>query len=132
MAISFTSRVEGNTLVVHASGFDESLEEVQAYGMGVIEACLAGGVTRILCEELDLEYRLGTFDTYQAAEFLSANVPLLARAAVVCQPKHLEEGRFWETVAVNRGLSVRVFTDPEEARRWLLAGEDPERPGAEG
>jgi hypothetical protein len=31
-----------------------------------------------------------------------------------------EEADFWETVAVNRSLCVRVFLDPAEARSWLM------------
>jgi len=119
MAIRYTTAVEGDTLLVHASGFDESLAEVEEYGLGVIRACQQVGVTRVLCNELELEYRLGTIDTFRAGEFISEHAPAVTRAAIVCNPKQIADARFWETVVVNRGLQVRVFTDTNAAARWL-------------
>jgi len=119
MSIHSTMTVSEDTLLVTASGFDESLDQVQQYGLAIIAACIQSGVTRILCNELDLEYRLGTVDTYQAAEFIAANAPHVGRAAIVCNPKYLADARFWETVATNRGLTVRVFKDTDAASQWL-------------
>jgi hypothetical protein len=119
LAIRLTTTVSGNILEVRASGFDENLEDTQAYGLGVIAAGSRAGVRRILCDERDLEYRLGTLDTYDLAAFIAAQVPDVDRTAIVCNPRFLADARFWEDTAVNRGLSVRVFTDPDAARRWL-------------
>lgn len=58
MAISFRITVEGDTLMVVAWGFDESLEDAKAYGGAVIEAAIEHKVKRVLCDELELEYRL--------------------------------------------------------------------------
>ena len=41
------------------------------------------------------------------------------RRALVAQDD-LENFRFFENVAVNRGQRVKLFTDIDEARRWLL------------
>lgn len=120
MAIQHTTTVEDGILRVQASGFDESLAEVEAYGLAVIEACVRSGVSRVLCDERDLEYRLGTFDTFQAAAFLSAHAPKVGRIALVPRADGLGDARFWEDVVVNRGLTVKVFQDPEAARAWLL------------
>lgn len=126
VAIHFQTSSEGETLVVRASGFDESLAEVQSYGLAIIEAAVRGAHTRVLCDERELEYRLKTVDTFQAAEFIVANAPRVARAALVCSPTGLEDAAFFETVAVNRGLTLRVFRDLSEAVRWLA------EPNAEG
>jgi hypothetical protein len=122
MAIHFAYQVDGNTLLVRAVGFDDSLEDVQAYGLAIIRACQDHGVTHVLCDELDLEYRLGTVDTFRAAEFIASQVPALARAAIVCNPRFIADAAFWETVAVNRGLTVRAFTDTTTAMAWLKTG----------
>lgn len=119
MAISHTISLEGDTLVVVASGFDESLEDAKAYGMAIIQAGLEAGVTRIFCDEVALEYRLGTLDTYLLGKYLAEVAPRLARVAIVCQANQFSDARFWEDVAVNRGLTVRAFTDREKAREWL-------------
>ena len=123
MSIQYTMRVDGETLFVTASGFDESLDEVQRYGMSVLSASQQHGVNRVLCDETDLEYRLGTFDTYQAGEFLSQHVPAVAKVAIVCNPRHLSDAQFFEDVVVNRGLTFRLFIDRETAMRWLVEPE---------
>jgi hypothetical protein len=123
MAIQFVVRKEGETLLVCANGFDESLEQVQQYGMEVITAALEHGTSQVLCDERDLEYRLGTFDTYSAAAYIAANAPAVCKVALVCNPAGINDAKFWETVAVNRGLTVRVFKEMIDAQRWLgLAG----------
>jgi hypothetical protein len=122
MAIQYHFSSEGDLLVVTASGFDESLGEVEQYSMAVVEKAVQVNCTAILCDEIRLEYRLGTLDTFKAAEFIAGRAPKLGKAAIVCNIQGASDGKFWETVAVNRGLSVRVFTDLSEARRWLLEG----------
>ena len=126
MAIDFRTWAEGETLVAHASGFDESLAEVQAYALAIIEAAVRGRFTRVLCDERDLEYRLRTVDTFKAAEFISEHAPRVAKIALVCNPKGLGDASFWETVAVNRGVTVRVFRERSLANLWL------DEPAAEG
>ncbi len=128
MAIRHTMWVEDGTLVVRASGFDENLPEVEQYGAAVIAAAVQHGVSRVLCLEQDLEYRLSTLDTFRAAEFVALHAPKVARIAIVCAPASLPDGQFWENVVVNRGLTAAVFADPIAADRWLRA--DPS--GADG
>ena len=119
MAIHYDLTAQGDTLQVRAWGFDESLEDVQSYGLAIIEACREHGVTRVMCDERELEYRLNTFEHYEAAEFIAQQVPALAKAAIVCNPHYLPAADLYEDVAVNRGLMLRVFTDIERARAWL-------------
>lgn len=97
------------------------MEEVVRYGMATIQAAQAAGCRRVLCDELDLTYRLGTFDTFTAAETISLHAPHVACVAIVCQPQSLADAEFWETVAANRGLTVRVFLDCASAEAWLAA-----------
>ena len=119
MAIHFTTRIDGALLRVEAHGFDESLEEVMAYGSALIEQCLTHQLTRVLCDERALEYRLNTLDTYALATWISEQVPHLARIALVSAPAAAADAQFWENVAVNRGLTVRAFQDPAAAEHWL-------------
>lgn len=119
MAIDFVANVDGNTLLVKASGFDESLDQVLQYGLAIIGECQRSGVSRVLCDERDLEYRLNTLDIYESAAFIADHAPGVARVAIACNPRDIDDGRFWETVAANRGLTVRVFKDIESARSWL-------------
>ncbi|MBI5297190.1 MAG: hypothetical protein HY869_17065 [Chloroflexi bacterium] len=122
MAIHYSIKLEGDLLLVDAWGFDENLEEVQAYGQAIIQACLEGGCARVLCNESNLEYRLSTFDIFQSAESIAARVHKPVKTAIVCNEKFITDAQFWETVAVNRGMTVRFFKDMDTARRWLGEG----------
>lgn len=108
-----------------AVGFDETAEQTQAYGMALIAECVQRGITRVLCDERDLEYRLSTIDTYAVATAVVSHAPRVARVAIVCNPASVEDAQFWENVAVNRGLTVKVFKEMDAARQWLGAGGQP-------
>ena len=123
MAITFSTRMEDGILAIESSGFDESLKEVQDYGMAVYQAAILNKCNRILCDETKLEYRLNTLDTFKSAEYISESVPAVARVALVCRPENINDASFWETVAVNRGLQVRIFTDREKAHKWIKESE---------
>lgn len=67
--------------------------------------------------------RFGT-GTLFASKYMAARVAgriPTCRFAFVGTPPLIEAKRFGETVAVNRGVPLRVFFDPTEARKWLLA-----------
>ncbi len=119
MAIAYKFIFENNILIVNTSGVDESLEEVQQYGLAVIEKAVEHNCRNVLCLETDLEYRLGGFDIFQSAEYIATNAPNVARVAIVCNPRFADDLAFWETVAVNRGLMMRAFQKDEEALQWL-------------
>ena len=76
--------------------------------------------------------RMSTVEIYEVPnalrDILAANgVDIFSiRRALVAQDD-LENFGFFETVAVNRGQRVKLFTDIDEARRWLLgpAAESP-------
>lgn len=121
MAIDFAISVHGPLLRVTTRGRDESLEETQAYGLAVLEAALTSGCSKVLCDERELDYALSTTETFDLACGLAQRAPALGRVAIVCKADQVADGRFFETVAVNRGLLVRVFTSIEEAETWLAS-----------
>jgi len=121
MTITFTSEIEDGLLVVTACGTDDDLQQVIDYGQAVIDIAVRSGVPRILCDERSLVYTLGTIDTFELAKTIADRAPRVARVAIVCRPQDYEDGKFWETVAVNRGLHARAFLDLGQARAWLRA-----------
>ena len=124
MAIAYRMTVNERVLHVHASGKDESEDEVKQYGMAVIENAASAGVERVLCDERSLEYAIGTLSNYEAAKFIADAAPAVCRVAIVCSARDAEDGAFWENVAVNRGLNVRVTTDYAMAKAWVEEGLD--------
>ena len=119
MAIQHSVELKDNILYVKASGRDDDINDVIQYGEALIKAAVEMGATYVLCDETELEYAIGTLDTFQAAEYIAKAAPRVGRIAIVCHPRYAKDGKFWETVAVNRGLLVRMFTDTGEAEGWL-------------
>lgn len=119
MSIEFEFTATDGVLYGRASGRDESLDDVRRYGLAVIEHAVAAQARLILLDERYLDYDLGMLDTYESACFMAETAPAVARVAIACAPSEKPEVDFWETVAVNRGLLVRFFTDLEEAAAWL-------------
>ena len=119
MSISYQIENQEKYLKVLTSGKDDSLEEVIAYAMEVVNAAIQFNCRKILCDERELEYSISVIDTYQLAEIASQYAFTLTKIAIVCDTKFLESGKFYETVASNRGLCVRVTSNYEDAIEWL-------------
>jgi hypothetical protein len=119
MAIEYSFRIEDDVLRVKATGKDDNVEQVIQYGLAIIEAATSYRCPKVLCDERELDYDLRTFETFEAAKLIAEQTPKVAKVAIVCKPEHMDEAEFWETVAVNRGLHVRVFHELEEAEEWM-------------
>jgi len=119
MAIDFQIRIEDDLVFAAASGYDENLEEALDYNRAVLQACIEHDCSRILTDERELEYRLDTVDTFELATQAARAVPSLTKIAIATGPSNQADADFYETVAVNRGLSVKFFPDLDSARAWL-------------
>jgi hypothetical protein len=128
-AIRFTISVDGHLLNAKATGVDDSLEEVRGYGKAMVDACRAAGCVPVLCDEIGLEYRPGTLDTFESAAFIAEYAPHAARVALVCEPDQLADASSWETVAGDHGLSARAFKQIDAAEEWLRERAGGEQPG---
>jgi len=106
MAIEYEIRIDGDLLSATARGKPDSAAEIRRYVGAIVAAGLDGKCTKALLDERELEHTLNEGDIYYLAEQYSAKVPGLARAAIVFDSEYTQNVRFWETCAVNRGLSA--------------------------
>jgi hypothetical protein len=67
----------------------------------------------------EIKGRLKLFEIYEHVSGYAKNAPR-RRTAVVELASHRESYSFFETVSINSGLNLRVFTKPGEAEAWLL------------
>ncbi len=84
--------------------------------------CSARGISRVLIDLRGMGGGLDTLETYEVAGHelpRQPNVRRFLRSAILDQPGNIERIRFFETVAVNRGLNVKIFDNEEQAVRWL-------------
>ncbi len=119
MAISFTYEIMNDSIHITSEGFDESLDDVKNYLKNIIDICERNKILKVLCDERKLEYRLNTLDTYKLAEYISGNVPLTEKIALVADRKYSGDIQFYENTAFNRGLTINIFYDIKEASDWL-------------
>jgi hypothetical protein len=111
----------GDYLHVTASGelnYDNALDVWRR----IVSACQEHGCYKVLGEQ-NMDNPLTTIEAFDHQKlFAEAGVTLGMRIAWVdLNPDTFEMTRFVETVLLNRGLvNGKLFTDVEEARRWLL------------
>lgn len=119
MAIKSEISLEKDYLFVKASGTDESMDELNNYLKKILEAALLHDMYSVLCDESELKYEIVTLDMLQLAEILADVVTKETRVAIVCHEKYLNKGKYFETVASNRGVTIKITEDIEEAKAWL-------------
>ena len=100
-----------------------SLEEAKRVFLEILDAVTRYKVDKVLFDgrrivgdpELMERFFYGEF----VAEAWRGVLPLVPMFAFVLEPPVLDPSRFGETVAVNRGMVVKAFDNPEEALQWL-------------
>ena len=60
-------------------------------------------------------------ESYNYASSMPHLLPKGTRVANICPEDSLEEAKFLDTVAMNRGLTMQSFDSAEDARDWLSA-----------
>jgi hypothetical protein len=112
--------------MIEANVFGEvSLNEVGDTIAELVVMLKENDCSLMLNNYLEASIKLSTTEIYRlpsiiAEIFVSSgvNVHRLKRAFVV--KNDLEDFKFFEVVALNRGQNIRIFHNIDEARNWLL------------
>ncbi len=107
---------KGNYLSVKYSE-PYQLESFIALIKEVAETCRAQNCTNVLVDARRMPGKIGTMDRFQVGVAGAEAFRGLAKVAVVYRKE--EMNWFAETVGVNRGARVRVFSDLSQAVNWL-------------
>ncbi len=127
MSYKLTIKQKPSHLHVIVTGMN-SWENVASYFAEIMRECMTRRAYRVLIEERLDGPRLGTMDVYQiSADGADRARGLFEAIAYVDVNGSGRLMEFAETVAVNRGLPVRVFESVRDARKWL---QDMDRRGA--
>lgn len=119
MSISYSFDYNGDTLIVKAKGFDDSLDDVINYNSAVEKEAIRAECNKIICDERELEYKLNVSDTYELAKFMSEKIQRDFRIAIITLEENKDIVEFWENVSSNRGIQVRVFFKMDDGFKWL-------------
>ena len=127
MAIDLHIGAESGFLHVMVTG-EFSLEEAQRVFLEILEAVTRHNTAKILLDGRALtgepstiqRYLFGAFTAHAVVRYrIEHSASRALQFAFVLQEPVLDPQRFGETVAVNRGMWLKVFDNPEDALAWL-------------
>jgi hypothetical protein len=126
MGMILETRAEPEFLHVEVAG-NFSLEEAKRTFLETLEAVARHGAKKVLFDGCKLignpttmeRFYYGEFAANSVARFGDRGVSPATQFAYVLREPILDPRRFGESVAVNRGMFVKVFDNLEDALGWL-------------
>lgn len=116
---------ESGLLKVDASG-EFSLEEAERAFLEMLRAVAQYQAQKVLFDGRNVTGKPGAFTRFCYGEFaaketrrLVAENRIAPRFAYVINEPLRDPERFGETVAINRGMTVKTFETPKQALEWL-------------
>jgi hypothetical protein len=127
MELNFTFDA-GNRLVRATLSGHFSLSDAETTFMKVLDALVQHQAKKVLIDGRAITGEPEPMERFYYGEFVADAVADLNKRGVSHVPKFayvlvepvLDPERFGETVAVNRGMSVKAFDNLGEAEEWLL------------
>lgn len=98
------------------------LEACIALMQEVAEICRRDKFTKVLVDMSGMMGKISTIDRFKLGVAGADTFRGIAQVAIIYRKEELNW--FAETVGVNRGANVRVFSGPDEALKWLDVEEE--------
>lgn len=118
---SISYEYETEYLRAHVSGEEDMLQNSIMFWLEIKEECLKHNYKKCLVTE-NFKTVISTTEMFiMVDKLIQEGSPDVKIAFVDSNIDHLYQNKFAEDVAVNRGVNVKVFTDTEEAKKWLLS-----------
>ena len=105
-------------LHVEASGAFDSAN-AKEFIRQILEACHQHDLWKIFVDIRKMEGPIPIMDRFELASFFAAEHAASVRLVVLESREQVPDDKFFETVAGNRGASVKVVSDLEEAWEYL-------------
>ena len=89
----------------------------------IFESAEEHRISRLLIDVWNYSGRLGVADTYRlvTGSFPDFRKKGIDQIAIIDTRPDKKSAWFFETVASNRGFSIKFFDDPDAAEAWLLS-----------
>jgi hypothetical protein len=108
-------------LYAYAHAEKDSFKTSFDFWLEIARRCKVGGFTKVLVEE-DFDNDLSMIDMYElTSQGHKIGLTGIKIAFVDCHISQIDNNLFGETVARNRGILGKVFTDIKKAEAWLLS-----------
>ena len=85
----------------------------------VADACKEEPCSRILFDSRSVTGEMPVPDRFDMGRYAAESLPESIKVAVLARADQISPDGFFETVARNRDLDLRVFSDLHEATEWL-------------
>lgn len=121
MSYELSFNEEPDFLSVNVTG-TRTHKAAVALAWDVLSACKERTASKVL---VDLQQMTGQLDRVDAYDLAAVEFPkiqktgVLTKMAVVDLEDSMERLKFFETVAVNRGVNMKIFSSVEKAAAWL-------------
>jgi hypothetical protein len=121
MSVPYHLTIEEHPTYLHATvAGTHSPENALRFLKEAHEACVKSGKTAVLLEMNLVGPSLDATSIFRVISERSGEAVKLRKIAYVdASSRDPEKMRFAETVAVNRGVNVRLFQDLAEAKEWM-------------
>jgi hypothetical protein len=97
-----------------------TVEEAWMQFESIAEYCERANKNKLLLDFTEAQAEISLTDRYFFGERAKIFAGKTSKVATVGRPEQLDPRKFGEMVAQNRWVNVRVFTNAEDAARWLL------------
>lgn len=113
-------QIEQNILIMTITGTC-TINGVEQARTQSAAMCKEADITHELIDICDAEIHFSTLEIFEFITSFADVFPRHTKHAVVFSPTTFdsEKSRFAETVANNHGIIMKMFTDLDEATRWL-------------
>jgi hypothetical protein len=95
-------------------------EEVELQFESIAEKCKSTKKNRLLLDFTEIPADISLVDRYDLGRRTLVFAQYKCKVAALCKPERHDSHCFLETVARNRWVELRVFTNGEDALEWLL------------
>ena len=109
-------------LLILGEGHRNGTLVVQEGSKKMYEEILRTNSKFILIDYRKVHFEMGHTDVYNVIRFYESKLPLLSGVVVaaVFNKNNIDLGRTWTDVGTARGFNFKVFSDFDEAEKWLL------------
>lgn len=111
-----------NVVLVKTQG-DIPYEELLKQFSDAVRLAQKNNTNCYLFDDTELHINVSTLDIYDIPKMiLATEISRSSRIAVAISPEEnrIEDYQFLETVCVNQGLNVKIFSEMDKAYNWLI------------
>lgn len=125
--MSYKIEVNNDSGYIHVLHYGESdVEEFIRVGQDALSFVTEHRIFRVLADVSGITNKASITDLFTSTTHHAETAQVRPKTAIFGKPEQREELYFLETVGVNRGMNLKIFTDSDDALKWLLKEDNPE------